>query len=85
MRKFLIAGAFLALTPAFAQAHSGHGPYPARVESAHRDVVRDRREVREERRELRHARRELHRDHRRLHHARVARARAWHRHHRYHR
>ncbi|MBU6393517.1 MAG: hypothetical protein KGQ75_02975 [Sphingomonadales bacterium] len=82
MRKFLLAAAFLALTPAIAPAAaSAHAGPDARVHAIHREVVQDRREVREERRELRHARRELHRDHRQLHRARVARARAWHRHH----
>lgn len=81
MRKFMLAAAFLALTPALAYAHQGPAVANARVHAEHREVMQDRREVREERRELRHARRELHRDHRELHHARVARARAWHRHH----
>lgn len=85
MRKFLLAAAFLALTPAIAPAaalaHAGPVAADARAHAIHREVVQDRREVREERRELRQARRELHRDHRQLHRARVARARAWHRHH----
>lgn len=84
MRKFLLAAAFLALTPAIAQAHAGPVAADARVHAIHRDVVHDRREVREERRELRQARHELRRDHRQLHRARLARARAWHRHHHYH-
>lgn len=80
MRKFLLAAAFLALTPALAQAHG----YPAEGHSGphaiHREIVRDRHEVREERRELRRDRHELRHDRRELHRARV---RAWHRHHTY--
>ncbi len=74
MRKFLLAAAFLALTPGLAQAHG----YPAVGHSwahpAYHPVVRERHQVREERRELRRERRDLQR-------ARVARARAWHRQH----
>lgn len=83
MRKFLMAAAFLALTPALAQAQVQPGPAVGHggVHALHREVVQDRREVREERRELRQARHRLHRDQRQLHRARVARARAWHRHH----
>ncbi len=81
MRKFLLAAAFLALTPALAQAQVGPAVGHGGPHAIHREVVRDRHEVREDRRELRHDRRELHRDQRQLHRARVARARAWHRHH----
>lgn len=84
MRKFLLAAAFLALTPALAQAHAGPAAADARVQAIHHDVVQDRREVRQERRELRHERHDLRRDHRELHRARVARARAWHRYHHNH-
>lgn len=84
MRTFLLAAAFLALTPALAQAHGYPATGHAGTHAIHREVVRDRHEVREERRELRHDRRELHRDQRDLHRARIARARAWHRHHHYH-
>ncbi len=90
MRKFLLAAAFLALTPAFAQAHAGPAPGPARMQALHRDVVQDRREVRaerrdvrEERRDVRQSRHHLRHDRRELHRARIARAhaRAWHRRH----
>ena len=59
MRKFLLAAAFLALTPAFAQAHAGPAPGPARMQALHRDVVQDRREVRAERRDVREERRDV--------------------------
>jgi hypothetical protein len=78
MRKFLLAAAFLALTPAIAPAAAlAHAGPDARAHAIHREVARDHRE-------LRHARRELHRDHRQLHRARVSRTRAWHRHHHKH-
>jgi hypothetical protein len=84
MRKFLLAAAFLALTPALAQAHAGPAVGHGGTHAIHREVVRERHEVREDRRELRHDRHELRRDRRELHRARVVRARAWHRHHHNH-
>lgn len=78
MRKFLLAAAFLALTPAIAQAHAGPAAANARVHAIHRQVVQDRHAVREERRELHGARHKLRRDEHRLERARIARARARH-------